>query len=216
MKLTLARDIRFEEIDGEAVVLDRVGATLHRVTGDAAEALKLVQDGIDQVDVPGQLAPAMTELVDRGVVVSSDWSRRKLLKMAGASMAGAGIITVALASPAAAASGTATAELRKTINGNNQTNPTPADLCTSNLYPTGNSVRGQCVFTRTENPAPAVISVTVTMTTRYIRRRRLSSFFNRTGPSVFPAYRLNSLAMGPPRSELPDLRDGRSNPGRPF
>lgn len=147
MKLVVRRDIRVEEIDGEAVVLDRSGAVVHHVSGDAAEALGLVSPGIDFADVPGHLAPAMTGLLDSGVVVSSDWSRRKLLKMAGVSMAGAGIISVALASPAAAASGTVTTNLRKTVN--EGVTPPLGSVCT--LAATGNSVRGTAVWVRTES-----------------------------------------------------------------
>ena len=162
MSLKLERDLRVETIDDEAIVLDRSGAVVHHVSADGAEVLGLVASGTEIADVPDPLIPAMTELLESGLIVSSDWSRRKLLKMAGASMAGAGIITVALASPAAAASGTATTELRKTLNGNNSPNPTPTQLCLC-VAPTGNSKRGDCVWTRTENPS--TISVTVTMTT---------------------------------------------------
>ena len=146
-KLTLAPDLRVETIDGEAIVLDRVGATLHRVTGDAAEALGLFSDGIDSADVPDHLAPAMAELLDIGVIVSSDWSRRKLLRMAGVGMAGAAITTVALASPAAAVSGTVTTNLRKTVNARH--NSPTSDVCTTAA--TGNSVRGTAVWVRTES-----------------------------------------------------------------
>ncbi len=147
MELEVRRDMRVEEIDSEAIVLDRSGAVVHHVSGDAAEALSLVSHGIDFANVPDHLAPAMTELLDSGVIISSDWSRRKLLKMAGASMAGAGIITVALASPAAAASGTVTTNLRKTVN--QGTTPPLGDVCT--LAATGNSIRGTAVWVRTES-----------------------------------------------------------------
>lgn len=162
MQLVLSRDIRVEMIDGSAIVLDRSGAVVHHVSGDAAEALDLVRNGIDEADVPQHLAPAMASLVDAGVVGASDWSRRKLLKGAGVSLAGAALVTVALASPAAAASGTISGvPLVKSLNGANDPDPPLLTLCSTGGL--GNSGRGTCTFTRTETPA--TISVTITLST---------------------------------------------------
>lgn len=151
--------MRVEIVGNEAVVLDRSGSVVHHVSGDAAAVLTLVLQGIDEVDVPKYLQPAVAELIDEGVVRASDWSRRNLLKAGGASLAGAAIITVALPSPAAAASGSATVALVKDVN-NNQNRPV-LTICSTGGQ--GNSVRGSCTFVRTETPA--LISVTITLTT---------------------------------------------------
>lgn len=161
MKLALRREIRVETLDGAAIVLDRSGQVVHHVTGDGAEVLDLVCQGIDDASVPVRLAPAVAMLVDAGVVGTPDWSRRKLLRAAGASVAGATLITVALASPAAAASGTATVAVVKSLNGNNDPDPPLGTLC--EIGGVGNSGRGTSVFVRTETPA--MISVTITLTT---------------------------------------------------
>ena len=94
MELVVSRDIHVEEIDGEAIVLDRSGGVLHHVSGEAFEALSLVRLGIDDANVPAHLKPSMAELIDAGVVTPSDSSRRKLLKTAGAGLAGGALITV--------------------------------------------------------------------------------------------------------------------------
>lgn len=160
MQLQLRREIRVEDVEGDALVLDRSGAVVHHVSGDGAEALGLVRRGIDAFDVPAHLVPAMAELIDAGIVRASDWSRRRLLKTGGASLAGAALITVALASPAAAASGTVSGvPLVKDVNGNGD--PSLATICVTGGL--ANSGRGFCSFLRTETPA--LISVTVTLTT---------------------------------------------------
>ena len=160
MPLALQRGIRVEHIDGQAVVLDRLGLVLHHASGDGAIALSLLDRPIDEVDVPAHLVAAMAELIDAGVVTTSDLSRRKLLKVAGASLTGAALITVALASPVAAASGTVGGvPLVKDVNGN-------TDVPLSTVCLTGgvaNSGRGFVTFTRTESPA--TISVTISLTT---------------------------------------------------
>lgn len=162
MQLVFGRDIRVEMIDGTAIVLDRSGKAVHHIAGEGVEALQLVSQGIDERSVPAHLAPTMAMLVDAGVVVIPDWSRRKLLRAAGAGLTGAALITVALASPAAAASGSVSGvALVKTLNGNNNPDPALFALCT--VGGVGNSGRGSCVFARTEGPA--TISVTVTLTT---------------------------------------------------
>jgi hypothetical protein len=104
MYLGLQSHVRVEQVDDETIVLDRAGGVLHHLTGDAAEALALVQLGVDEADVPAHLVPAIASLVDAGVVTNSQHSRRMFLLKGGAAIAGAGIVTVALASPAAAAS----------------------------------------------------------------------------------------------------------------
>lgn len=162
MQLALRPEIRVEMIDGAAIVLDRSGNAVHHVSGDGAEALELVCRGIDEHHVPVRLAPAVAMLADAGVVMPPDWSRRTLLKAAGASLAGAALITAALASPAAAASGTiGGVPLVKSLNGNNDPDPPLPLLCL--VGGVGNSGRGSCVFARTETPA--MIRVTVTLST---------------------------------------------------
>jgi hypothetical protein len=159
MRLALRREVRVEMIDGEAIVLDRSGAVVHHVSGDGAEVLDLIRQGVDEAALPARLQPAVASLIDAGLVRGPDWSRRKLLKAAGASMTGAAIVTVALASPAAAASGTVTVQLVKSVNGSSD--PTIGTICS--VGGVGNSVRGTCVFRRTETPA--TISVTITLST---------------------------------------------------
>ena len=161
MQLAIRREIRVEVIDGAAIVLDRTGSVVHHVTGEGAEALDLVLRGIDHADVPPRLAAAVAMLEEAGVIGSPDWSRRKLLRAAAAGVGGATLITVALASPAAAASGTVTVALVKSLNGANDPDPPLASLCL--VGGVGNSGRGSAVFTRTETPA--VIKVTITLTT---------------------------------------------------
>jgi len=99
MPMRLTNDVRVEKVGGEFVALDRSGAVVHRVTGEAAVVLGLVIDG---ADVPSQYDDALATLVDAGVVESHGMTRRHLLLAAGA--AGAGITTFALAAPSAAAS----------------------------------------------------------------------------------------------------------------
>lgn len=89
--------------------------------------------------------------------------RRNLLKKAAA--AGGVIWAVptidSFLSVAAAASGTVTVPLRKSLNGNNTPDPALSVLCTTGGI--GNSVRGSTVWVRSEGPA--TICVTITMTT---------------------------------------------------
>ncbi len=109
MKLQIPHHMRVERVDDEIIVLDRAGAVVRHATGDAVEALRLATDGIDDSEIPPRLAGAMASLVDAGVVTASTWSRRKLLMMGAAGVAGAGIITVATPLPAAAAASSCTA-----------------------------------------------------------------------------------------------------------
>ena len=105
MKLTLTSDLRVEEVDGDVIVLDRAGALVHKVSGDSVEVIRLIAGGIDQADLPAGLEPALSSLVEAGVVAKpAGWSRRKLLLAGGVGLASAGVATFALASPAAAAS----------------------------------------------------------------------------------------------------------------
>ena len=48
MTVRLREGLRVEEIDGEAIVLDRDGSLVHRFTGNAVEALRLLVDDIDE------------------------------------------------------------------------------------------------------------------------------------------------------------------------
>ena len=182
MQLALCRDIRVEMIDGAAIVLDRSGDVVHHVSGEAVEALELVRQGVDASRVPVRLAPAMATLVDAGVVRSPDWSRRTLLKAAGAGVTGAALVTVALASPAAAASGTvAGVPLVKSLNGANDPDPPLLTLCATGGL--GQSDRGVCTFVRTETSAGAFISVTITLSTGTSATGRSVFILQSTSPS---------------------------------
>ena len=161
MNFVVRRDLRVETIDGAAIILDRSGKVVHHISGEGAEALNLVTQGIDEKSVPDHLATTMALLVDAGLVETPDLSRRKLLRLAGAGLTGAALVTVALASPAAARSGTGTVDLVKSLNGNNDPDPPLPTLCT--IGGVGNSGRGTSVFTRSEGPAR--IRVTVTLST---------------------------------------------------
>jgi hypothetical protein len=98
--------LRVEEVDGEAIVLDRNGAVAHRVTGAGLEALRLARAGIDDDEIPEHLTRPMDELVEAGIVRvdRARWTRRKLLVAGGTAWT---VTTIALASPAAAATGCA-------------------------------------------------------------------------------------------------------------
>lgn len=87
------------------------GASIHHVTGDGVEALRLISGGLDDGDLPEHLRSSVDELIDAGVVeASSSVSRRKALSLgakglvAGGAVWGAATVTTfALADPAAAA-----------------------------------------------------------------------------------------------------------------
>ena len=85
-------------------MLDRTGSAIHRLQRDAVTVLGLVEQGLDDGDVPEELRASLDELVERGVVTGSRWSRRKFLLAGGAATAGATIVSVGLPSAAAAAS----------------------------------------------------------------------------------------------------------------
>lgn len=104
--------LRVEEIGDELVVFDRdSGASIHRVRGDAAEALRLILDRRDSgSDLPGHLHSAVDDLIRSGIVEEPpQWSRRsalvtggKALAVGGAAWGAATVTTFALADPAAA------------------------------------------------------------------------------------------------------------------
>ena len=111
-RLAIGQAFRVEKIGEETIVFNRSsGETIHRVSGNAAEALRLIADGVDETDVPAQFRPAVDELVAAGVVEGSRvWSRRQALATGGKGIAAAGSVwpaatvsTFALADPAAAA-----------------------------------------------------------------------------------------------------------------
>lgn len=85
------------------------GASIHHVTGDGVEALRLISGGLDDGDLPEHLRSSVDELIDAGVVeASSSVSRRKALSLgakglvAGGAVWGAATVTTfALADPAA-------------------------------------------------------------------------------------------------------------------
>lgn len=103
MPVRLREGLRVEEIDGDAIVLDRKGSSVHRFTGDAVEALRLLADDLDPADVPDHLVPAFDELVAAGVVANpAQWSRRKVLMAGGAAWGAATVASFGLSLPAAA------------------------------------------------------------------------------------------------------------------
>ncbi len=104
MRLRLQNGVRIENVDGETIVLDSAGSLVHRVTGEAVEALRLAEQGINDSELPAHLSLAMASLVDAGVVGPAGWSRRKLLAAGVVGVAAATVTSFALASPAAAAS----------------------------------------------------------------------------------------------------------------
>jgi len=110
-RYSLRPGIRVEEVGEEVVAFDRSsGASLHRVTADAAKALLLIVEGADD-DLPEPLLAAVDGLVEAGIVEESEqWSRRrallttgKALAVGGATWGAATVTTFALADPAAAA-----------------------------------------------------------------------------------------------------------------
>lgn len=103
MALRLREGLRVEELDGEAVVLDGDGGTVHRFTGDAVEALRLLSSDVEATDVPENLAAGLDELVASGVVTNpAQWTRRKVLLAGGAAWGAATVATFGLSLPAAA------------------------------------------------------------------------------------------------------------------
>ena len=104
MRYSLSQSIRVEYLDGDVIALDRRGSAIHRLQGDAVAVLELVEQGLDDGDIPEELRSSLDELVERGVVTGSHWSRRKFLLAGGAATAGATIVSVGLPSAAAAAS----------------------------------------------------------------------------------------------------------------
>lgn len=103
-QLSLYEGLRVERMGDEAVVLDPSGE-IHRVSGDAVRALDLVEQGVAVGDVPDDLASAVDELVDAGIITgATTWSRRRLLQTGGAAMVAASVVSFALVDPAAAAS----------------------------------------------------------------------------------------------------------------
>lgn len=103
-RLRLRDGLRVEEFDGELVVLDPSGATVHRVTGDGVAALRLLEQGVSDHDVPAELADAVDALADAGLVSGrGGLSRRAAIAAGGATAwAAATVTTFALADPAAA------------------------------------------------------------------------------------------------------------------
>lgn len=93
--------LHVETIDTGHLVLVPGRDDVVHLTGHESEAFELARAGTDTV--PDHLAEAMAGLVTLGVVVTSDWSRRKVLQLGGAAAA-AGIVTIALPSIAAASS----------------------------------------------------------------------------------------------------------------
>ncbi|MEO6318240.1 MAG: hypothetical protein ABIP36_05595 [Acidimicrobiales bacterium] len=106
MRLQPRNDLRVDELADDILVLDATGGVAHQLSGDAAEALRLAQDGVEQGAIPANLQPAMQSLIEAGIVESSGWSRRKMLLAGGVGLAtaGAGIVSMSLPAAAQAAS----------------------------------------------------------------------------------------------------------------
>lgn len=101
MAFAIIPGLHVEPVDGGYLVLVPGRDDVVHLTGHEAEAFELARAGTDTV--PDHLAEAMAGLVTLGVVVTSDWSRRKVLQLGGAAAA-AGIVTIALPMANAAAS----------------------------------------------------------------------------------------------------------------
>ncbi|MGK2949783.1 MAG: hypothetical protein ACSLFP_14525, partial [Acidimicrobiales bacterium] len=88
-------------------MLDDASGEVHRLSDDAAEALRIADQGVAPSAVPERLAPAMQQLIDSGLVEPGGWTRRKMLIMGGTGLgvAAAGIHSMTL--PAAAQTGSA-------------------------------------------------------------------------------------------------------------
>ena len=102
--LRLRDGLRIEELDGELVVLDASGETVHRVVGDGVAAVRLLELGVAERDVPAELSDAVESLVDAGLVADRRGPSRRTVIAAGgaAAFAAATVTTFALADPAAA------------------------------------------------------------------------------------------------------------------
>lgn len=107
----LRDDLRIEAVGDETIVFDSSsGASLHRLTGDAVDALRLISHGGDGAVVPDRYRSALEELVVAGIVEdASQVTRRRALvtggkglAIGGATWATATVTTFALADPAAA------------------------------------------------------------------------------------------------------------------
>lgn len=101
--LKLRSDLRVEELDGELVVLDPSGETVHRVAGDGVAALRILERGVIEREVPLELSAAVDQLIDAGLVAGRRTpSRRAVIAGGAAAWAAATVTTFALADPAAA------------------------------------------------------------------------------------------------------------------
>ena len=89
---------RWVDLGDHALVLDEQDGVVHRLEGDHLVAARAVVAG---APVPDEVAPALDDLVDAGVLdAPGGWSRRKMLT----AVAVAGIATFALPRAAAAQS----------------------------------------------------------------------------------------------------------------
>lgn len=103
--LHLRTGLRIEEIGGEAIVIDAARNESHQVSGEGLEALRLLEVGVAEPEVPQHLQGAVDELIATGLVEDSTrWTRRKMLLAGGATLAAATVTSFVLADPAAAAS----------------------------------------------------------------------------------------------------------------
>lgn len=109
----LKQHLRVETIGDEVVVFDRdSGESISRLTGDAVEALRLLQAAQGATSLPERLSPAVAELAGAGIVEHPGGiSRRdalikggKAAAVVGAAWTAASVTSFRLADPAMAAS----------------------------------------------------------------------------------------------------------------
>lgn len=141
----LKQHLRIETIGDEVVVFDRdSGESISRLTGDAVEALRLLQAAQGATSLPERLSPAVAELAGAGIVEHPGWiSRRdalikggKAAAVVGAAWTAASVTSFRLADPAMAAS--------PCPNGN-QTDPAQQTYTASGTYTTWSGVNSLLV-----------------------------------------------------------------------
>lgn len=101
MTFSMRAGLHFEQLDGGFLVLVPGQTHVVHVTGDQANAFRLVRDGADTV--PEHLESALGALIEAGIIETDALTRRRILALGGVGAA-ATIATIALTSIAAAAS----------------------------------------------------------------------------------------------------------------
>lgn len=103
MSLNVRSDLRVEAVGDDLMVLDAAGGQVHSLSGELAEALRLVEACTAPSDIPSHLDDALASLIDKGIVVNGGWSRRKMLVAGGVGTAAFGGTLISMQLPAAAA-----------------------------------------------------------------------------------------------------------------